>query len=402
MIVTDNAMAVRTRECTDAQVTARIAPARAPLRGRVCAMSATVLVADDRADNRALAGATLEDEGYRVVFATNGEETVKAFARAHPECILLDVRMPGLDGPAACKRIRTMPGGTLVSIIFVTALHDLDTFDRAIEAGGDDFLNKPYRPQELVIRVEAALKVRSLAAERNDLYVEIKQQRDALQRLQLQKEQLISFLVHDLKNPVHAIDLQAQLLLRDRGAGERAHRAAVKIRDEGHSQLRMITTLLDIAKADEGQLAAVREQIDLSSLVAEVVETMNVHAAAANVALASDVATPTLRADPSLIRRVLENLVENAIRYSPEGSEVRVIAASVDGGIELRVSDAGPGVPPDQRARVFERFAQVDEQIPSRPNRGLGLAFCKLAVEAHGGRIWIEDASPGAVFCVRI
>ena len=362
-------------------------------------MSATILVVDDHADNRALARATLEDEGYRVLVAANGEQAIEMFAREQPECILLDVSMPVVDGPAASKRIRAMPGGALVSIMFVTALHDLGTFDRALEAGGDDFLNKPFRPQELVVRVGALLKLRRLASERNELYSEIKHQRDCLQRLQLQKDQLISFLVHDLKNPVNAIDLQAQLVLRDRDAGDRAHRAAAKIRDEGHSQLRMITTLLDITKADEGQLAPVRERIDLRSLVVDVIETMNVHAIAANVTLFGDSAVPTLDADPNLLRRVLENLIENAIRYSHEGGEVRVSAASVDGGVELRVLDGGLGVPVEQRTRVFERF---ESGAMTRSNRGLGLAFCKLAVDAHGGRIWIEEGSPGAVFCIWI
>ena len=361
------------------------------------ANGATVLVVDDQAANRALAQATLEDAGYRVLVATNGEEAIEIFAGEQPECILLDVRMPVVDGPAASKRIRAMPGGSQVSIMFVTALHDLATFDRALEAGGDDFLNKPFRPQELVARVEALLKLRRLGTERNELYAEIKHQRDRLQRLQLQKDELISFLVHDLKNPINAIDLQAQLVLRDRDAGDRAHRAAAKIRDEGHSQLRMITTLLDITKADEGQLAPAREQIDLRSLIADVIETMKVHAIAANVALFGDCAVPTLHADPNLLRRVLENLIENAIRYSHEGGEVRVTTACLDGGVELRVLDSGLGVPVDQRTRVFERF---ETGAMTRSNRGLGLAFCKLAVDAHAGRIWIEDASPGAVFCV--
>jgi signal transduction histidine kinase len=362
-------------------------------------MGASILVVDDDAGNRALARATLEDEGHQVLLATNGEDAIELFLRERPECILLDVRMPVLDGLTACKRIRALSGGALVSIMFVTALHDLDTFDRALEAGGDDFLNKPFRPQELVVRVDTMLKLRRLASERSELYVEIKRQRDTLQRLQLQKDQLISFLVHDLKSPIIAIDLQAQLVFRDLDAGAGARRAAAKIRDESHSQLRMIATLLDITKADEGQLAPVLDDIDLRALIAEVVETMNVHAVAMNVALFGDSAVVTLHADPSLVRRILENLVENAIRYSPEGGEVRVTAASVGAGTELRVLDGGLGVPLDQRTRVFERF---ETSATTRSSRGLGLAFCKLAVEAHGGRIWIEEASPGAAFCVWI
>ena len=105
--------------------------------------------------------------------------------------------------------------------------------------------------------------------------------------------------------------------------------------------------------------------------------------------------------DPDLVHRIIANLVDNAIRHAPEGTNVRIAATRVDGATELRVIDAGPGVPPNVRARVFERFVTSGDSA-TRTNRGLGLAFCKLAIEAHGGRIWIEDAEPGAVFCIEL
>jgi two-component system sensor histidine kinase/response regulator len=369
---------------------------------RCAVVNAVILVIDDNAENRALAKATLEDEGYRVVLASGGEAGIAAFEAELPDCVLLDVRMPGLDGPATCERIRKIPNGADVPIVFVTALRDVETFDRTVLAGGDDFLSKPFRPNELISRVQAALKLRRLAAERSDLYAQVKHQRDDLLRLQLQKEQLVAFLVHDLKNPVNAIELHAELVLRDRDGSERSKRAAQKIRDEGRSLLRMITTLLDIAKADEGQLEPKRRPVELAALVDSVFEELEVRTQAAGVRLVRGIDTQTVTADPDLMRRVLENLVENAIRHAPEDSEVRVVARRAQGGVELRVEDAGPGVPHDQRDRVFERFIQHGDATATRTNRGLGLAFCKLAVEAHGGRIWIEDASPGAAFCLWI
>jgi len=362
----------------------------------------TILVVDDNAENRALAKATLEDEGYRVVLAGGGHAGVAAFEAEHPDCVLLDVRMPDLDGPAACEKIRALPGGGDVPILFITALRDVETFDRALHAGGDDFLTKPVRPVELVSRVQAALKLRRLAAERSELYAQIKHQRDALQRLQLQKEQLVAFLVHDLKNPVNAIELHAELVLRDPDGTERSKRSAGKIREEGRALLRMITTLLDIAKADEDRLAPDRKPVELHPLVAAVIADLDVRAQAAAVRLIGRVEAPTVFADPELVRRVLENLVENAIRHAPEDSTVTIAARALDHGVQLSVEDAGRGVPADQREHVFERFVQAGTESATRSNRGLGLAFCKLAVEAHGGRIWIEDRAPGAAFCIWI
>jgi two-component system sensor histidine kinase/response regulator len=359
----------------------------------------TVLVVDDNAENRALARATLEDEGIAVELANDGDSAIEAFAGTQPDCILLDIRMPGTDGITACERIRALPGGERVAIIFVTAQRDVETFDRALRAGGDDFMTKPLRPGELVVRVHTALRLRRVTAERGELADELKHQRDKLQRLQLQKEQLSGFLVHDLKNPVNAIELQAQRVLRNTAADERSRDAASRIHDEARALMRMITNLLDIGKADEGQLAPTRRSTDSHRLVGGVLEELNASAAAVGLRLVPDVRAAALHVDPDLMHRVLANLIENAIRHAPEGSDVRVIVEHRDGAAELRIVDAGPGVPVEARTVVFERFISGSG---TRSNRGLGLAFCKLAVEAHGGRIWIEDASPGAMFCIRI
>jgi signal transduction histidine kinase len=359
-----------------------------------------VLVVDDNASNRALAQATLEDEGYRVVVAASGEAAVTAFVGARPDCVLLDIQMPGMDGVVACQRLRELPGGADVPIVFLTAQRDVDTFDRARQAGGDDFLTKPFRTAELVLRIQAAMKLRRMAIERSELFELIRRQRDDLVRLQLQREQMIAFLVHDLKNPVHAIKLNSELIGRDRGALPRSLGAAANIRSDSEALLRMIMNLLDLSKADEGRLVPAREPIEIAGLAAEVAGAMAPRARTAEVEIACEVAAHTVSGDPDLVRRVLENLLDNAIRHAPAGSRVRVTSAAHEATVELRVIDAGPGVPPALRGQVFERFVQGDGG--ARANRGLGLAFCKLAVEAQGGAVWIEDASPGAVFCVRL
>lgn len=359
-----------------------------------------VLVVDDNADNRALARAALEGDGFTVELAASGEAAIAGFAEIRPDCVLLDIRMPGMDGVTACTRLRALPGGADVPIVFVTAQRDLETFDRAGLAGGDDFLTKPYRPAELVARVNAAIKLRRMAAERTELYDLIRRQRDDLMRLQLQKEQLAAFVVHDLKNPVNAIELLGQRIERDPSASDRSRDAAGKIRSETHALLRMIMNLLDVSKADEGRLRPAKQPIDLGDLVRDVAADLRPLADASEVAI--DVATAGLAiaADPDLARRIVENLVENAIRHAPEQSVVRVAAQRTAAAVELRVTDRGSGVPPEVRERMFDRFVQGNGAA-ARKSRGLGLAFCKLAIEAHGGAIWIEDAAPGAIFCAR-
>lgn len=365
---------------------------------------AKILVVDDNEANRALATSTLEDEGYEVTVAAGGAEGIAAFERERPDCVLLDVRMPGMDGIAVCQRIRALDGGAHTPVLFLTAQRDVDTFDRAVVAGGDDFLTKPVRPTELVLRVESALKLRRMSVELREHYDLLRRQRDDLLRLQLHKERLIAFIVHDLKNPVNAMDLHAQVLLRAKGLPALAHESATQIRAQARQLTRMIMNLLDVSKADEGQLAPRPMALDLQQMVADVTAELDLSARDRSVTFRVSLDEVKVHADDDLLRRTLANLVENALRYAPVGTSVTIASTRTPQAVEVRVADSGRGVPEDMREKVFGAFVQVEAgaAMVAHHSRGLGLTFCKVAVEAHGGQIRIEDGSPGAVFCVRL
>jgi signal transduction histidine kinase len=367
-------------------------------------LNAKILVVDDNAQNRALAQATLEDEGYEVILAEGGEEGVRAVEEQRPDCVLLDVRMPGTDGFAVCARIRALPAGSDTPVVFLTALRDVDTFDRALRAGGDDFLTKPVRPTELVLRVQAALRLRRMGADLREHYELVRRQRDDLMRLQLQKERLSAFVVHDLKNPVNTLDLHAQLLLRNPALPDSARDSVKHIREEARALLRLILNLLDISKSEQARLTATRSSVDLDALTRDITESFELRARAAQLSVERQIDVPRIQADPDLLRRVLENLLDNALRHSPPGSRVRLTAVADGDATVIRVADQGRGIAAAERERVFEPFVQgsTEQALTVRTNRGLGLAFCRIAVEAHGGVISIEDGQPGAVFCVRI
>lgn len=362
-----------------------------------------ILVIDDSAPNRSLVQAALEDEGYDVIAAPGGFEGIAAFEKWHPSCVLLDVDMPDLDGFAVCERLRRLPHGDAASVLFLTTHRDVDTFDHALRVGGDDFLTKPVDPKELVVRVQSALKLQRMGAERREHCDLLKQQRDALLRLQLHKERLMAFVVHDLKNPLYSLDLHARILQRHRWLPMDASESLAAIRREAQQLSIMISNLLDISKADESRLAPQASDVDLRALVDEVLAEHATSASERDVELRSALDAERVFADRNLLQRVLMNLLENAIRHSPALTTVTVADRKSSQGTELRVVDAGRGVALDMREKVFEPFVQAESSTPfadSPGGRGLGLTFCKVAVAAHGGRIWVEDAAPGAAFCL--
>jgi two-component system, sensor histidine kinase and response regulator len=286
----------------------------------------------------------------------------------------------------------------------LTALRDLDTFDHALLAGGNDYLTKPVRPTDLLVRVRSALKVKRLTAELREHFEVLKQQRDSMQRLQFQKERLMTFVVHDLKNPLNSMDLHAQVLQRERGLPVSARESVTQIRAGVRQLGRMILNLLDISKAEEGKLAPKRRDVDLRRLVEDVTSDLGIDAQERDVTFRISIETGGVHADEDLLRRTLANLVENAIRYAPPTTSVSISAVRTAEGIELRVADAGRGIPAEMREKIFNPFVQVEsgERLVPHASRGLGLTFCRLVIEAHEGTIWVEDGSPGAVFCVRL
>lgn len=364
-----------------------------------------VLAADDNEQNRALVQAVLEAEGYEVVLANDGEQAAILFEREKPQCVLLDIRMPNVDGFAACERIRALPGGAETPILFLTALREVDAFDTALRAGADDFLTKPIRPTELVVRVQTALRLSRLGHELKSHVEFIRKQRDDMVRLQLQKERLMNFVVHDLKNPVNSIDLQAQVLIRSKDLPAVTRERAEHIRADARNLLRLILNLLDISKSEEGQLAPQPASVDLPELVNDVMSAMEVHARANNLKLVTKTSEPReVHADPDLLRRVLENLLDNAIRHTPEGGEVTIASSLEDDHVDIRVKDTGAGIPSELRERIFEKYIQAESKnsAMTRTGRGLGLAFCRLAIEAHGGSIHVESTGYGTTFCVKL
>lgn len=319
-----------------------------------------VLVADDSHDNRSAAKAALEQHGYQVLLASGGEQAIAVFAAEEPDCVLLDVRMPDVDGFTVCERIRALPDGRETPIIFLTALRDVDTFDRALRAGGTDFLTKPVHAAELVIRVQSAVKLRRMSLELREQYEVLKRHSDALQRVQLQKERLMAFVVHDLKNPVSSMDLHAQVLLRDGDLSPSLRDSATQIRSEARQLNRMILNLLDLSTGDEGLLSPRIETIDVRLLAKEVELELSAMAQSRDVRLESIVEVGTVRADADLLRRTLANLVENALRHAPSGSIVTLTATPRNDATELRVADAGAGVPLDMREKIFDPFIQIE------------------------------------------
>jgi signal transduction histidine kinase len=217
---------------------------------------------------------------------------------------------------------------------------------------------------------------------------------------------LTTHVVHDLKNPLVGIAGHAQILLESGHSEDERSESARFIRLGAQRMTRMLMNLLDATKAEEGRLVPRPQPFTLGDLIEEVEREIKHHLAYRGQTLeVSRQEDAHLEADLDLVRRILLNLVENASKYTPRGRRVLVAIGGDAQEVEVSVHDEGPGIPPGEEQRIFEKFTRLDrdQKNTEETSRGLGLHFCRVAAEAHGGRIWVEPNLPhGSVFRVRL
>jgi signal transduction histidine kinase len=373
---------------------------------------ATVLVVDDNLQNREVAEGHLVGAGYTVIQAEGGEQALEILSARRPDLVLLDVLMPGMDGFETCRRIRLLPQVGDTPVLFLTALGDLATHKAALDSGADDFLTKPLNRTELLIRVRSLLRIKQLGDELKTNYDVIRQQRDALLAANRQKEELTALIVHDLKNPLSSILSNAQFVLGSNPASADEHGALTDIVRASQSMVRMVMNMLDVSRSEDGALVPRVTEFHIPTLLAEVCSEMGRRVEDKDQRLALSVMPEVgnLRGDRDFIRRIAENLIDNAYKYGPRHASISIElrAATMDDGaepaVELRVRDEGEGIPAAYRQLIFEKYTRVDGRPANeaRNSYGLGLVFCRRAVAVHGGAIWVDESGRGGCFCVRL
>lgn len=249
------------------------------------------------------------------------------------------------------------------------------------------YVNKPVEPVELFARVRNAIFMKRL---QDDL----RHKNDALKRLESSRQELIGMLGHDIRNLANSVVAFLQLARMGELTPDRPEFSQLLGLSEANiaEVLRMVNALLDVYKMEEGRLEAVAGVNKLGDVVKKSFAQLIPEAMAKGIALVDRIPEDmSVFIDPGLIVRVLTNLISNAIKHTPGGGTVTLEAepASAD-SVVVRVSDTGPGIPEADAPHVFDRFYQTDSGR-SRGGTGLGLAFCKLAVELHGGRIGVAN-----------
>jgi len=354
---------------------------------------ASVLIVDDTIDTLRLLSDLLSAQGYEVRAVTSGQQALQAVARDLPDLILLDISMPELDGYEVCRRLRASERSRNVPVIFITAFTDTADKVRAFEAGGVDCVTKPFQIDEVLARVKTHVALRRAQAELADNYTRLR----ALERL---RDDVVQMVIHDLRSPLTALLIELRLVLRGTaGALSDDNRAGLQSALAAAEAIKvMASDVLDLSRLEERRMPIEWAVWDLTRIAGDVCSVLRTTDSERAVDIESPGAVE-VTCDGALVRRVIENLVRNGLRYSPADSRVRISIALSDSRVRVSVHDHGAEVPPEARQAIFEKYGTLAARQSTFRSIGLGLAFCKLAIEAHGGTIGVDSGVPaGSTF----
>ncbi len=353
-----------------------------------------ILLVDDTVENLRLLSGMLATRGFDTRPVTSGSEALEAMAHEAPDLILLDITMPGMNGFEVCARVRERPEWRDIPVIFLTALTDVSDKVKGFAAGGVDFITKPFQLDEVVARVTTHV---ALKRSRQSLAESLAR----LQTLESLRDDLVKMIVHDIRGLLMVV-LSNLDMARPNITGQPAEDVADAMK-AAHAVTHMANTLLDVSRLEEGKMPLGLEPFDLTVIAQESRDTLGALDTSRIIEVTSP-GTVIATCDRHVIRRVIDNLVSNAFKHTPAGGRIEIELSVGQGRTRVAVKDNGPGVPEELRGRLFEKFAGVHTQgRKAVHSAGLGLAFCKLAVEAHGGSISVERAMPkGSIFAFEL
>jgi two-component system, sensor histidine kinase and response regulator len=346
-----------------------------PAAGDMCG---DVLIVDDFPDTLALYEAVLADDGHRVRTAAGGSEALRRVDEREPELVLLDVSMPGLDGVEVLRRLRARRGGGPSVIMLTAARREPHAIEAGLKEGADAYLTKPIDSRELLARVRAALEAFRLK-----------------KMLEAQRRDHIAMLVHDLRHPLSSLALMAEVLESEEMTPDERRGAVAQIRGMCTEMTRLVDGVLAASRLEAGVFSVELRSVTVGTIVEPMLAVFTPVAARRRIALVFEgPLSAHLHADPHKLRQALDNLVANALKFTPRGGRVRVRVWRDADRTVFEIADTGPGIAPDERAGIFDRYRQ-GSRGRAAGGAGLGLAIARGIAEAHRGSVSVEPGDLG-------
>lgn len=356
-----------------------------------------LLVVDDVQTNVLLLKALLGKEGYGILVANNGQEALEVIRNENPDLILLDVMMPGMDGFEVAERLKSEEFRCEIPIIFLTALDDTQSIVNGFKPGVGDFISKPFRKEELMVRIKHQL---SLVAARRI----IEEKNEELRKTIAGRDKMYSVIAHDLRSPMASMKMLLNTIMmsveKDKIDPDIFDMLEMsnKTSEEVFS---LLDNLLKWTKSQLGKLTVIPQKLDISGLADGVVEVMNSVAEVKHIKLIrTDHESFFVYVDIEMIKSILRNLISNAVKFSNPDSEIKVGIKAEDGKVIVSVTDSGKGIKKEDQHKLLKDSTHFTTYgTNSEEGSGLGLLLCRDFARKNGGELWFEsEENLGSVF----
>ena len=356
-----------------------------------------LLVVDDVQTNVLLLKALLGKEGYGILVANNGQEALEVIRNENPDLILLDVMMPVMDGFEVAERLKSEEFRCEIPIIFLTALDDTQSIVNGFKLGVGDFISKPFRKEELMVRIKHQL---SLVAARRI----IEEKNEELRKTIAGRDKMYSVIAHDLRSPMASMKMLLNTIMmsveKDKIDPDIFDMLEMsnKTSEEVFS---LLDNLLKWTKSQLGKLTVIPQKLDISGLADGVVEVMNSVAEVKHIKLIrTDHESFFVYVDIEMIKSILRNLISNAVKFSNPDSEIKVGIKAEDGKVIVSVTDSGKGIKKEDQHKLLKDSTHFTTYgTNSEEGSGLGLLLCRDFARKNGGELWFEsEENLGSVF----
>ena len=369
----------------------------------------TVLIIDDTPINQEILTEILGPEGYSLHFAADGETGLEKAFTLRPELVLLDLVLPGIMGTDVLDIIKREVPETLV--ILTTAYGSEETAIKALRLGVNDYIinKRPFDADEVREVVRRAVNEAHLRRENQRLqreiefkneqlqqnYAELQLAYARLQELDKAKASFFSMVSHDLRHPIAVAKGYLELIRTGDAPLDEETRGYINVAEQEMRYIaEMVDDVLDLSRMDAGYYHVDCQPTAVSFLLNQARLAFRAQAAQRNISIsiAPTEELPLVSADSLRMGQVMSNLLENALKFTPEGGSIALGATAIPDGVEITVRDNGVGIDPGEQEKIFERFYRIKrgEQLEDKGS-GLGLAICREIVRLHGGRIWAES-----------
>jgi len=368
--------------------------------------ASTVLIVDDNPEIRAYVAGCLK-HSYHIVKAVDGQDALAKVRAIQPDLVISDVMMPNMDGYALCRTIKSDERLSHIPIILLTSRASLDEKIKGLEAGSDDYLTKPFSARELLVRAHNLLHLGLQKKELKALNVALKQANEELRKASQMKSQVLRIAAHDMKNPLNGIREFAKILKEEFDTGRPNPELLDLIHTASDQMLIMVGKLLDSDALESGELILTMEPVSIGTIAEEVVRHNRPQAErkGESLILHLDQNDPCIvEGSWEWLRNAMDNLVSNAIKYSPLGKTIWVTVKRQGPVVRFSVCDEGPGLTGNDKQRLFGKFQRLSA-LPTNneSSTGLGLSIVKQIVEMHHGRVWAEsEEGQGSTFIIEL